>query len=128
MRLIEEQDQQLSPFDLQKEHLHLSLEDINKLDTKYNYRNYLTYYHHPKLNFTEWLVGFTDGDGDYTVSLRRTTDNVNYKTIHEFRITQSLYNVQSLLFIKDNLGCGNIRPLHPSRKTKSNFPGVRYVD
>lgn len=128
MKLIEEKNQQLSPFDLEKEHFHLTIEQINMLDAKYNYDSKLSYYHHPDLNFIQWLVGFTDGEGDFVVSLRKAKDGINYNTVHEYRLTQSLYNIRCLLFIQDMLGCGQIRPVHPSGKNNKNYPGVRFID
>jgi hypothetical protein len=52
--------------------------------------------------FHQWLVGFTDGKGSFTI--RR--QNNNWSLI--FQIVQSNYNLRVLHFIKKQLGAGNI--------------------
>lgn len=54
-------------------------------------------------NFNEWLVGFTDADGCFSVY--RTQTN-SLQTI--FKISQTEKNLQVLYFIKKKLGVGNV--------------------
>jgi len=52
--------------------------------------------------FLQWLVGFTDGDGSFSV-LRQ-----NDKWTLTFKITQSTYNLRALYYIKQQLGVGSV--------------------
>jgi hypothetical protein len=52
--------------------------------------------------FYQWLVGFTDGDGTFSVSYQ------NNKWSLIFKIGQSTYNLRVLHFIKTQLGAGKI--------------------
>jgi hypothetical protein len=52
--------------------------------------------------FHQWLVGFTDGDGTFSI----VRQNNNWSLI--FQIGQSNYNLRVLHFIKKQLGAGNI--------------------
>jgi hypothetical protein len=52
--------------------------------------------------FYQWLVGFTDGDGTFSVSIS------NNKTTFIYQIAQSTYNLRILYFIKKQLGIGSI--------------------
>jgi len=52
--------------------------------------------------FQQWLVGFTDGDGSFTVS----KSNKKWKLV--FKISQNKYNLRILNYIKSNLKVGNI--------------------
>lgn len=54
-------------------------------------------------SFNEWLVGFTDGDG--TFSMTKGKNGIYQFT---FKITQSIYNYRVLYFIKKTLGFGSI--------------------
>lgn len=53
----------------------------------------------PTKNFLEWLIGFTEGDGSFILAKRGDLS---------FVITQSTTDVQSLNYIKDNLGFGKV--------------------
>jgi len=52
--------------------------------------------------FNQWLVGFTDGDGTFSVSIS------NNKVTFIYQIGQSIYNLRVLNFIKKQLGVGSI--------------------
>jgi hypothetical protein len=52
--------------------------------------------------FYQWLVGFTDGDGTFSVSIS------NNKVTFIYQISQSIYNLRILNFIKKQLGVGSI--------------------
>lgn len=52
--------------------------------------------------FQQWLVGFTDGDGSFTLSKSNNKWQLNFK------ISQNKYNLRILNYIKTNLGVGNI--------------------
>ena len=55
-----------------------------------------------RLNFEQWLVGFTDGDGNFHIS------HTNGKWGLSFKLSQSRYNLRVLNYIKKNLGVGSI--------------------
>jgi len=52
--------------------------------------------------FEQWLVGFTDGDGSFSV-LRQGD-----KWSLTFKISQNIYNLRALHYIKKELGAGSI--------------------
>jgi LAGLIDADG endonuclease/Cytochrome C and Quinol oxidase polypeptide I len=52
--------------------------------------------------FYQWLVGFTDGDGTFSIN------HQNGKWSLTFKISQHEYNIRILNFIKSQLGIGNI--------------------
>lgn len=60
-------------------------------------------YYENKDNFHQWLVGFTDGDGNFTIS--RSKDG---KWTLFFKLTQSTYSLRILYFIKTQLGVGSV--------------------
>lgn len=53
--------------------------------------------------FNEWLVGFTDGDGTFSMT---KDSNGHYQ--FTFKLTQSNYNYRILYYIKKELNCGSI--------------------
>ncbi len=57
---------------------------------------------HVELNFFEWFVGFTDGDGCFSFSKQGTSFGFTFK------LTQSVYNSRVLYFIKSQLLHGSI--------------------
>ena len=62
----------------------------------------------PSRYFLEWLIGFTEGDGSFTVTKRGDL---------QFVITQSTSDVQVLYFILNNLGFGKVIQQSKSSKT-----------
>jgi len=70
-----------------------------------------------KDNFYQWLVGFTDGDGTFSLSL----SDSKWQLI--FKIGQSNYNLRVLYFIKKQLGYGSIYC-----ESKSNNAAFRIAD
>ena len=52
--------------------------------------------------FYQWLVGFTDGDGTFSIA------HQNGKWSLTFKLTQHEYNMRLLYFIKSQIGVGNI--------------------
>jgi len=55
-----------------------------------------------KNKFYQWLVGFTDGDGSFSVIYQGGSWNL------VFKIGQSSYNLRALYYIKNQLGFGSI--------------------
>lgn len=53
-------------------------------------------------SFEQWLVGFTDGDGNFSIT------NQGDKWGLSFKLTQSRYNLRVLNYIKKELGVGSI--------------------
>nr|QJQ35388.1 LAGLIDADG endonuclease [Fusarium pseudonygamai] len=60
-------------------------------------------YYENKDNFHQWLVGFTDGDGSF--SIVRVAER---KWTLFFKLTQSTYNLRAIHFIKNQLGVGSV--------------------
>lgn len=58
--------------------------------------------HARNLNFVRWLVGFTDGDGCFSIVKSNEKFNLS------FSISQSVYNIRVLAFIKKHIGVGSI--------------------
>tara|TARA_Y100000310_G_scaffold242682_1_gene246852 strand:+ start:1828 stop:2313 length:486 start_codon:yes stop_codon:yes gene_type:complete len=57
-----------------------------------------------------WIVGFTDGEGCFHVSLNKNPKmTLNYQVLPEFRIVQNKKDEQLLEKIKDYFGFGSIR-------------------
>lgn len=54
--------------------------------------------------FPPWFVGFTDGDGSFTID--RQNNGKKWNIV--FKISQKLNNSQLIYYIKSNLGIGNI--------------------
>lgn len=55
-----------------------------------------------KSQFEEWLVGFTDGDGNFSIT------NQGDKWGLSFKLVQSGYNIRVLNYVKKELGVGSI--------------------
>lgn len=67
--------------------------------------------------FSQWLVGFTDGDGSFSIA------HQNGKWSLAFKLSQHEYNTRLLHFIKSQLGVGNI-----NKETKTNMVNYRIRD
>ena len=63
--------------------------------------------------FEQWLVGITDGDGNFSISYSNGKWGLSYK------IAQSRYNLRLLYYIKKELGVGSI--------TKDNTKGQFFI-
>lgn len=83
-----------------------SLNKIQKGQFAWSTADFLTIGHqrlHARnLHFAHWLVGFTDGDGCFSIVKSNEKFNLN------FSISQSVYNIRVLAFIKQNIGVGSI--------------------
>lgn len=56
--------------------------------------------------FEQWLVGFTDGDGNFHIAKQKVGENIKWNL--GFKLTQSGYNARVLHYIKKELGVGSI--------------------
>ena len=63
-----------------------------------------------RLKFVEgWLVGFTDGEGCFSVSIiRNSTTKLGWQVFPEFVITQSAKSIKSLEQVREFFGIGKI--------------------
>jgi hypothetical protein len=106
-------------FNVRKKVIDLKIIRLNKIITQYfiihqrlNVRHLISKFSTLNINknslsenkdiFYQWLVGFTDGDGTFSIARQ----NNNWSLI--FQIGQSNYNLRVLHFIKKQLGVGNI--------------------
>jgi hypothetical protein len=76
---------------------------INPSETKRSTFTSVTINNDAHINFFEWLVGVTDGDG--TFYFAKTKKGVWTFT---YKIAQSKYNLRLLYYIKSNLGVGSV--------------------
>jgi len=58
------------------------------------------------INFVEWLVGLTEGDGTFTIGQQERSGRNYYYCI--FKVSQSAYNLQMLEYLLSVLKCGGI--------------------
>lgn len=65
-------------------------------------------------NFQQWLVGFTDGDGSFSIIRVKKG-----KWILFFKLSQSTYNLRVLHFVKKHLGVGSVNL--ESKNTRADF-------
>jgi hypothetical protein len=74
-----------------------------KFNTK-NYSNNTSKSNNEKYTkeFLQWLVGFTDGDGSFSIVKSGNSYRLN------FSLGQSFYNLRLLYWIKSNLGYGSV--------------------
>lgn len=71
---------------------------------KYKYLTYKHYNKYNNINFEEWLVGFTDGDGCFNIYINETNLKINFI----FKLAQNKYNTQLLYLIKNKLKVGKV--------------------
>lgn len=93
--------------------LYMIIHKFNKLLFKVNnnYSRKLSYTPHKSnisysnlINFNQWLVGFTDGNGSFNIYIDKNKTKVTFN----YKITQSTYNIQILHKIKKILNVGTI--------------------
>ena len=59
--------------------------------------------------FEQWIVGFVDGEGCFSISLvRNTTCRLGWQVQHEFAVTQAAGSRTALEAIARYFGCGKI--------------------
>ncbi len=68
-----------------------------------------------KIWFEQWLVGFTDGNGNFSI----THQNNCNKWGLSYKLTQSIYNLRILYYVKKQLGVGSV--------TKDNTKGQLFI-
>ena len=57
----------------------------------------------------EWIVGFVDGEGCFSISVvRNATCVLGWQVQHEFAVTQASPSRAALEYVRDVLGCGKI--------------------
>ena len=72
-----------------------------------------------------WIVGFTDGEGCFSVSrFRNHTCSSGFQTLYEFVITQGEESRNAMEAIKNYFDCGNIYINH--RHDNHNHDLLRY--
>jgi hypothetical protein len=59
-----------------------------------------------QISFESWLVGFTDGDGNFHISQQGVGSSSKWTL--GYKLTQSAYNLRILNYIKKQLGVGSI--------------------
>jgi len=102
--------------------LNVEYPNICKWRRKYSNQNNINYLDPNKQEFYQWLVGFTDGDGSFTIS-SQTLKNGKIKWSLFFKIGQSNYNLRVLYYIKKQLRCGSVQ-----LETKTNNADFRIRD
>lgn len=58
------------------------------------------------VSFEQWLVGFTDGDGNFHISQQKIGSDTKWGL--SYKLTQSRYNLRILNYVKKELGVGSI--------------------
>lgn len=96
-------------------HQRLNVEHPSKL-IKTNHINTQALNQNKEL-FYQWLVGFTDGDGTFSIAYQ------NGKWSLAFKLSQHEYNTRILHFIKSQLSIGNI-----NKEIKTNMVNYRIRD
>ncbi len=62
-----------------------------------------------RLKIESWIVGFTDGEGCFSVSLlKNKTSKSGWQVFPEFVITQGSKSLPALEIFKNHFGCGKI--------------------
>lgn len=58
--------------------------------------------------FIEWFVGFTDGEGNFLIKIDPSKKSVSFR----FKINLHLDELNTLKYIKKNLGVGRVKNLN----------------
>src|SRR5688572_21358890 len=62
-----------------------------------------------RLELVGWLVGFTDGEGAFTISiLKNSTSKTGWQVFPEFVVTQGAKSKDVLYLFKNFFGCGQV--------------------
>lgn len=62
-----------------------------------------------RLRFIGWLVGFTDGEGCFSISIiKNSTTTLGYQVFPEFVITQGEKSIAALTEIQEYFKCGKL--------------------
>ena len=62
-----------------------------------------------RLGIAEWITGFTDGEGCFSISVVRNSGcRLGWQVQHEFAITQSAISVEALEVVRTHMGCGTV--------------------
>lgn len=65
---------------------------------------------------TQWIVGFTDGEGCFFIGINKnSTMKQGLQILPEFTIVQHKKNIQTLYALKDYFQCGVVRRNHGDR-------------
>jgi hypothetical protein len=83
-------------------HQRLNEEHLNDKSNTISLKQSKNHNAHIKDQWEQWLVGFTDGDGNFHISHQGNKWGLSYK------LTQSRYNLRVLHYIKKELGVGSI--------------------
>ena len=83
-------------------HQRLNEEHLNDNSNMISLEQSKNHHAHIKDHWEQWLVGFTDGDGNFHISHQGDKWGLSYK------LTQSRYNLRVLHYIKKQLGVGSI--------------------
>ena len=67
---------------------------------------------------TQWIVGFVDGEGCFSVSINKNdTMTTGFQVLPEFTVVQHKQDIKVLYALKDYFGCGVVRV---NRKDKTS--------
>lgn len=91
-------------------HQRLNIEQSKNMNLVYNHSNSInkSKLYSNKEEFYQWLVGFTDGDGSFTIGHQMSKKSKSKWSLF-FKIGQSNYNLRVLYYIKKELGYGTVQ-------------------
>lgn len=82
--------------------------------------------------FEQWIVGFTDGEGCFSISVvRNATCRLGWQVQHEFSVTQSIGSVEALELLRGYFKCGYVivnRRMDPRREQLARYAVKRRAD
>lgn len=101
-----ETENNISRWDMKSSYKFKSIGFKNSLHSLNLLRNFhhTTSHKREELNFKQWLVGFTDGDGSFNIDINEQFN----KIIFSFKISQKISNLRALYFIKKILKIGSV--------------------